>query len=240
MDTAYLIVQEKLLNILRTQQFPNNKLYSEDKLVEILDASRGTVREVLRSLARQGVITKKHGIGNFVHPRTLNMRMRIDEKPNFFDLIEDGNFRAVLIKDQDFFEYALPEEGDAGGLENYLERGIEYISFNRIYLADQHPAIYAVLYIPKHLYQHPPISDVRHSGLFDYFKDNLGQDIEQTMIWITPEIVSEEIAEKLDLSPGSPIMVWDELFCNYKDEIIGYSKSHFASHIMKVCMLRKT
>ena len=152
METAFLIVQEKLLNILRTEEFPNNKLYSEDELVDVLDASRGTVREVLRSLARQGVISKKHGIGNFVHPRTLNMRMRMDEISNFIHLIEDGGYEATLIKDQDPFEYSLPPEGPADGLENYLEKNLQYFCFTRIYLADQRPAVYTQLYIPKHLF----------------------------------------------------------------------------------------
>jgi GntR family transcriptional regulator len=240
METTFLIVQEKLLNILRSQNFPNNKLYSEDELVELLDASRGTVREVLRSLTRQGVITKKHGIGNFVHPRTLNMRMRMDEISNFLHLIEDGGYEAALIKDRDPFEYSLPHEGFAGGLEMYLEKDLQYLCFTRIYLADLQPAIYSQVYIPKHLFLHPPLGDVRYLSLFDFVKKHLGQEIEQAMIWITPEVAKSKIAEKLKILPGNAILVWDELFSNYKDEIIGYSKTHFNPSIIKVCMLRKS
>ncbi len=227
METTFLIVQEKLLNILRTQNFPNNKLYSEDELVDLLDASRGTVREVLRSLTRQGVITKKHGIGNFVHPRTLNMRMRMDEISNFLHLIEDGGYEATLIKDRDPFEISLPQENSEGNLEMYLEKDLPYICLNRIYLADLQPAIYSQMFIPKHLFLHPPLDDVKYLSLFDFVKKHLGQEIEQAMIWITPEVVNSEIAEKLNISPGTAILVWDELFSNYKDEIIGYSKTHF-------------
>lgn len=240
METAFLIVQEKLLNILRTQSFTNNKLYSEDELVELLDASRGTVREVLRSLTRKGVITKKHGIGNFVHPRTLSMKMRMDEISNFLHLIEDGGYEATMIKDRDPFEYSLPQESSAGCLEMYLEKDLQYLCFNRIYLADLQPAIYAQMYIPKHLFSHPSLGDVRYLSLFDFIKKHLGQDLEQAMIWITPEVANDEIAEKLNISPGTAVLVWDELFCNYKDEIIGYSKTHFNPFIMKVSMLRKT
>ncbi len=209
-------------------------------LVEILDASRGTVREVLRALARQGVITKKHGIGNFVHPRTLDLRMRMDEIPNFLHLIEDGGYKATLIKDKDPFEYSLPRESAEEHLEIYLEKDLQYLCFTRIYLADQRPAVYTQLYIPKHLFLHPPLSDVGYLSLFDFVKKHLDQDIEQAMIWISPDSASDMIAEKLDISPGTAYLTWDELFCNYKDEIIGYSKTHFNPNIMKVCMLRKS
>ena len=240
METAFQIVQEKLLNILRTQEFNGNKLYGEDKLIDILDASRGTVREVLRTLARQGVITKKHGVGNFVHPRALNMQMRMDEISEFPLLIEDGGYETALIKDEDYFLYSLPKEGAPENLETYLERDREYYCFTRIFLADQQPAIYTKFFIPTDLFLHPPLNDVGYVNLMDLIKNHLEQEIEQTMIWVTSEVADDKIAEKLNVAPGTALLAWDEQFCNYKDEIIGYCKTYFNPKIMKVCMLRKS
>jgi GntR family transcriptional regulator len=240
METAFQIVQEKLLNIIRTQEFNGNKLFGEDKLIDILDASRGTVREVLRTLDRQGLITKKHGIGNYVHPRALNMRMRMDEISDFPLLIEDGGYKASLIKDEDCFVYSLPQEGAAEDLEFYLEKDREYYCFTRIFLADQQPAIYTKFFIPTDLFLHPPLDNVRYINLLDLVKRHLEQEIDQTMIWITSELANDKIAEKINVPPGTALIAWDEQFCNYRDEIIGYCKTYFNPRIMKVCMLRKS
>jgi GntR family transcriptional regulator len=239
-ETTFLVVQEKLLRILQSENFDNNKLHSEEELVELLDASRGTVREVLRSLARKGVISKKHGIGNFVHPRTLNMKMRFDEITDFIHLIEDGGYEASLVKDRDPADYYLPQDGSAGSFEKFLDKDLEYLCFTRIYLADGKPCVYCQLFFPKHLLTRPPFSAVTHDNLIDFVKSHFDQDIEQAMVWINPETASQEIAEKFDLAPGTAVLAWDELFCNYKDEIIGYSKTHFNPDIMNVCMLKKS
>jgi len=240
METAFHVVQEKLLNILRTQKFKENKLDGEDKLIDILDASRGTVREVLRTLVRQGVITKRHGVGNFVHPRALNMRMRMDEISDFMELIEDGGYQATIIKDLDCFEYQMPPKSSEEWLEEYLERDLEYYCFTRIFLADQQPAIYTKFFIPKGLFKAPPLSNVGYLNLLDLVKSHLEQEIDQTMIWVTSGVANEKIAEKIGVRPGTALLVWDEQFCNYKDEIIGYCRTYFNPKIMKVCMLRKS
>ncbi len=240
MESAFILVKERLLNIIREQKFENNKLNSEEELFKMLDASRGTVREVLRSLAREGVITKKHGIGNFVHPRTTDMKMRIDEIEDFIQLIEDGGYQASMEKDGEPYFFSIQDGGSGEKFESYLEKDLVYYCFNRLYLADRHPAAYSQLFFPKHLFVNFPSGEVEHKNIFDFVKTYFNQEIDQTLIWLNAESADQNISTKLNISSGTALLVWDELLCNYKDQIIGYSRIHFNPAIMKVSMLRKS
>lgn len=240
MDSAFFLVREQLLKIIRDEQFENNRIYSEEELVKMLDSSRGTVREVLRSLDREGLISKKHGIGNFVHPRTLNMKMRIDEIQDFIQLIEDGGYKPGMMKDGEAFFYTLPSQAGSEGLENYLEKGMEYYCMPRIYLADQQPAAYCRMFFPKNLFINLPSGEVEFSNVFKFVKAYFNQEIEQTLIWLNARVATEQLADKLKVPPGTALLVWDELLCNYRDQIIGYSRIYFNPEIMNVSMMRKS
>jgi GntR family transcriptional regulator len=88
--------KDKLLSFISNQKLPGNKLPAEEELAERLKVSRGTIREVLRSLNKEGIISKKHGFGNFVQNSALKARMRIEQLEEFYDLIEDGGYKASI------------------------------------------------------------------------------------------------------------------------------------------------
>ena len=68
---------------------PGDKLPSENKLSEMLDVSRSSVREALRSLESKGIITVKSGTGAFVAEDAL-----------VFSSMNDAVIRLVQRKDQ--------------------------------------------------------------------------------------------------------------------------------------------
>lgn len=71
--------KKALLSFLENQKFAGNKLPTEEKLEEYLNVSRATVREILSVLSQEGVISKKHGQGNFFHKSTIDANMRIQD-----------------------------------------------------------------------------------------------------------------------------------------------------------------
>jgi GntR family transcriptional regulator len=66
----YLVVKDEILAAIRRGDLlENGQLPSEDKLSELYGVSRTTIRSALQSLSDEGIIVKKHGIGNFVQPQ---------------------------------------------------------------------------------------------------------------------------------------------------------------------------
>ena len=79
----YLEAKTELMKMFKKGDFKNNKLPPEDKLSEMLGISRSTIWEALIALDREGIITKKQGIGNLIHRSTLEIKMRIDLVQDF-------------------------------------------------------------------------------------------------------------------------------------------------------------
>lgn len=67
-----------LLKMITTETFENNRLPSEATLAKKLRVSIVTLRQALSLLAAEGYITKRQGLGNFVHESALNQHMRTD------------------------------------------------------------------------------------------------------------------------------------------------------------------
>lgn len=75
-------MKEKILDMIQAGNLLSDmRLPSEDKLAEILGVSRTTVRSALQSLEDEGIIVKKHGLGNFVQPvrHEMSTKMSFDK-----------------------------------------------------------------------------------------------------------------------------------------------------------------
>ena len=49
-----------------------------------------SLSEALRMLEREGIVSKRHGTGNFYHSSALDLSMRIDTNLDFTELLADG------------------------------------------------------------------------------------------------------------------------------------------------------
>lgn len=229
--------KEKLLNFINNQKLPGNKLPSEEELAELLHVSRGTVREVLRTLNREGIISKKHGFGNFVQNSALNARMRIDQLEEFYALIEDGGYIPSIHIEQEANNLVTP--GEKIRVQLGLNQNEQAYYFSCLYKGDQIPAIYCKMFFPTRIFFDHPNSEVRVKSIFEFLKTYCKQEVDHTLVWFRAENCNEEVARKLQIPVESPIMVWEELLYNFFDEIICSSVNYFNPQIMRVCMLRK-
>jgi len=236
MESSYNIIKQRLLSIIATERFEGNKLYSEEELVERLDASRGTVREALRSLEQDGVLTKRHGIGTFVHPSALGLRMRFDKIKDFMKLIEDGGYAPSMQRDGAPGMCSLPSI--TGGVGAFLDKGQEYYCFNRIYLADGGPVAHCALYFPGGRFEIYPSGEVEHDNVFDFIRRYFRQDINHALISLDAANADAGMAQKLRTEERAALLVWDELLLNYRDDILGFSRIHFRPGSLSLSMLR--
>ena len=74
--STYLAIKHQLLELLRQNQFEQNRLPSESVLAQMMGVSLVTLRESLMMLALEGYITKHHGSGNYMHRSTLDYENR--------------------------------------------------------------------------------------------------------------------------------------------------------------------
>lgn len=173
--------KDKLLSFISNQKLPGNKLPAEEELAERLKVSRGTIREVLRSLNKEGIISKKHGFGNFVQNSALKARMRIEQLEEFYDLIEDGGYKASIHIEKGSNLIFMPSEEIQTQLELAENEQVYYLSC--IYKADQIPAIYCKMFFPTRIFLERPSSDTEFKSIFELLKTYCNQIVDHTLVW---------------------------------------------------------
>ena len=210
-----------------------NKLPSEDELSKMIGVSTGTVREALRILEMEGVVSKKHGAGNFFHPSTMDLKMRIDLMPDFKELLEDAGYG--VRRDQRNFSFRPPSDRER---EVFSLDG-EVLSFDLTYVADGQNAINTVNIVPRQLLTAGLYEIKEDSTLMELLWRHCRERISNSIEEIVPRLATEEEAEMYEITAGTPLIALDEVFYSYKDTPIGYATVSFNPKIMKMHLLRK-
>ncbi len=235
----YFQVRNDLIEIISNQKLAGNRLPPEATLAKRLGVSRGTVREVMQTLAREGIISKKHGLGNFVHRSAIESKMRIDTIQDFIQMIENGGYEARMEKigssqevliDENFFAKTAPLM--------HIENKEDLITLQSLYYADQRPAIYSQVFVPKDIILDDPDKETKKT-LFEFLEEFCNQTIEQTIIKFAPKSADEEVADMLQMKEGVPFILWEEYYYNIYDEVICVALTHFHPDFMEFTMLRK-
>src|ERR671936_773966 len=142
------ISQEELRQAILGGTFrPGSQLPTEAELCEMLGVSRTVVREALRVLEDEGLVTRRHGVGTFVrnHPilKNLNFNFGITEMIESAGLAPGTNYLAIRS------EAADPEKAD----QLRVPEGTPLVTVERVRTADGRPVVYTLDTITESLIQ---------------------------------------------------------------------------------------
>ena len=219
----YVRVKEILIEMIQRGDFPSNRLPPESDLSELLGVSRTTIRETLATLNREGIITKRHGIGNLIHRSTLDSKMRIDRYTDFVALLEDGGHTVRV----DRVAYTWLRDGQTLFIE-------------LCYFADEVPAIKAEVFVDGKNLQGDPLADESLYGtLPDFLNKYATEPVSHSLCYFRPAVVNGDSSELLDLPEGAPILEWNESFFSIFDRELAQTKIHFNPSVVSFSLLRK-
>ena len=210
-----------------------NKLPSEDELSRIIGVSTGTIREALRMLEMEGVVTKKHGSGNFFHKSALELKMRIDIIADYKRLLGESGYDVSIVRDNYCFRNPVDEESGSFGITE------EILSFDQIYQADGKNAIFTRNLVPRLFLTEEMDSLRKDQSLMELLWNHCRERIANSIEEIIPRTALPEEAELFEIRAGTPIIAMDEVFYSFKDTPIGYARVSFNPDIVKMHMLRK-
>jgi len=90
-----LIARDKIEELIQNKTLaPGDRLPKETKLAQMLGVSRITVREALRLLEEDGIITRRQGRGTFVRSSDLIIRNPLEVNISVTEVIESKGFKA--------------------------------------------------------------------------------------------------------------------------------------------------
>ena len=235
----YLEAKTELMKMLKKGDFKNNKLPPEDKLSEMLGISRSTIREALVTLDREGIITKKQGIGNLIHKSTLEVKMRIDLIQDFIKLLENGGYKASVkrinsgwIDNVPQFDIKIPPIKDK-----------KYFLSEFLYLADNQPAILATNSFPESALnislQNEGIPFNSFKGFFNLLSKYTNEEVSHSITKFIPSKVDIRISKILKIKENEPIIKREEFYYGIFDKLICCSEITFNPYLINLTIVRK-
>lgn len=179
------------------QRFPTDR-----ELVEEYEVSRHTIREAVRGLQEEGLITRRKGRGSFLTPASF--AQPLGTIYSLYRSIEDmGVPQTSVVISQE----ALEDERAAKVLE--LPADSELFYLERIRLADGQPLAVDHTWLPMPLAKPLLEADFSHAALYEELRDHCGVIPEEGVEQSRPINVKRKEAVRLGLTEGDPVFEID-------------------------------
>ena len=228
----YLQVVDELKRKIKDGVFAENqKLPSEYNLSKQLGVSRATLREALRALEEEYIVTRRHGVGTFVNPKPT-VSSGIEELKTVTDMIiQSGRTPGSQYLSTEIVEASNEDR------EDFSSNVKELAIIERVRTADEAPVVFCVDKIPAGLF---PLDELREQGsIFAAIEAHTGKQIAYAVTYIEPVSYHDKIYNILDCDSNQSLLLLKQMHYTTDDEAILYSTNYFRSDTFSFHVLRK-
>ena len=217
------IAEQELRHAISRGTFrPGTQLPTEAELCQMLGVSRTVVREALRVLEEDGLVTRRHGVGTFVrdHPiiKNLNFNFGITEMIESAGLISGTSYLAIRSEsaDQEIAEQLR------------VALGTPLVTVERVRTADGRPVVYSLDTLPESVLQRAEFDPQLFltKSIYNIIQTSLGQVIEYGIARLLPVTGPDFVTEKLSLPKGALTLYIVQTDYSPDDEPLVYSREY--------------
>ena len=210
----------------------NEKLPSEYQLSKHLGVSRATLREALRILEEDNVVTRRHGVGTFVNSKPI-YSSGIEELRSVTKMIEQSG----KVAGSQYLSAEIVEATDEDKLKFSLESLENLAKIERVRTADKKPVVFCIDKVPANLI---PLQRLHEEdSIFELIESYTNKRISYAVTYIEPISFYDRIFSILDCSPDQSLLLLKQVHYTNDDEAILYSANYFRSDVFSFHVLRK-
>jgi GntR family transcriptional regulator len=182
---------------------PGRQLPPEPQLAGEIGVSRPTLREALRSLEDEGVVTRSRGTGTFVSHRP-RVRNNLDVNFGVTDAIRQAGMEPGSRSAVTTIEVAPEDEREALA----IGPGEEVVVVERVRTADGRAVAFTRDVLPVRLLEARPdvIQRLAAGSIYETMERDLGLVIHHGVASFTPARASKHLASKLRVSRGTLLL----------------------------------
>ncbi len=215
---------------------PGSQLPGEMELVTLLGVSRTVVREALRILEEDGLITRRRGIGTFVRKHPILNNLSLDFGTT--DMIA----AAGMAPGTQWVDLRVDAADDESAAALDVKAGTPVVVIERVRTADGRPVVYSIDVLAKSLVKN--VDELRkltrrHESLYAVIQQHLGQMIDYGVARILPVAAPRRIASKLKIKTGSLLLYLLQIDYGLDDAAILYSREYHLSDAFDFMILRR-
>lgn len=220
----YLEVAESIRSLIAAGEYgPGGVLPSEAELGRRFRASRVTVRKALDQLRDEGIVTSRRGSGWFVAADPLRVAL------GRFTTVEGALEAAGVEARREILDFAFEPASPAVARALALDDGATVLRVLRRNLADAVPFGLVTVWVLGQVGDRVTRHDAQTSTFYELLA-GLGVRLGSATQSITAALASEEEAGRLDVRPGTPILLCRRLTHDIGGSPVLYSEHRYPAH----------
>jgi GntR family transcriptional regulator len=197
------ILKEK---VLQKAWVPGDQIPGEQDLCELYRVSRTVVRQALRELELEGVVSRRKGKGTFISPPKISEGL-VQKLTGFYqDMVERGLKPVTKV----LHHMVSPSNEKVARFLN-IQPGEKVIDIQRLRYINDEPIQLVTTYIPFEVCPGLANVDLTNRSLYEYMEKEGGVTIAKGRRYIEAVIANEAEAALLGIERGTPLLMLDSI-----------------------------
>ena len=228
---VYYQIKEILKNwILEKKYHPGKRIPSVEKLSKHFKVSHLTVRQAIGQLEQEGFLTCKRGSGTFVSENEDLFNSLRTEITGFMDEIlyqvqkaKTKTAEISVIKTPDIIAEKLKLDADEK----------EVYKIDRVRLLHDNYFNYSTNYVPMRIGKRISEKELYRKPFLQILEQDLKIEFDEAVQVIQATFASQDIAEKLHILPGSPMLFIERILYGKEKRPIQMLHAHYRGDLYK-------
>jgi GntR family transcriptional regulator len=210
---------------------PGNKIPSENELADRFNVSRLTVRQAISQLIQEGFLNSRRGEGTFVTSNEDLINSFSLETTGFMDELFSTQLSKVTTKWATLSKMVAPKPvKEKLQLETNDE---EVVQIKRVRLLRGRPFTYTINYLPVEIGARVNEKDLYRRRLLEILERDLKVEFTGAVQTIEASFADQEVAEKLEVASGSPILFVEKIMYSKQHKPIELFQSSYRGDLFK-------
>lgn len=232
--------ERALLGLIEEIENPDGRLPAETEIAERFGVSRVTVRDALSSLAGQGLIVRKQGLGTFVNRTISDVPARLDTLLEISQLIESSGHKPEITLIDHYTGPTTPEIAEKLG----MPPDGKALTVHKVFSADQKPAAYVVNVIPLHFIPSDTLDAVIQQidpsiQIYGVLKQWFKQEVVYQIADIGVHKADENLAHHLAYPPDDPVLYIEEVGFNEQNQPVLLCQEYYRTGMIQFRLVRR-
>lgn len=225
MTPRYYKIYEELHKALTENRYKDGDRFpSESELCRRFKVSRGTVREAMKLLFQQGLVTREQGRGSFV---TLKSKIEQDAQHlmGFTELMDrHGKKASAKLLEVRTEKPPEPIQKILG-----LDKSGEAVRVRRLRFGDDEPLIIERSYFVRELFESLLDFDLEQESIYEVLYRETDLELGAAQQTIEAVLAKPSEGRLLNIKPGSPLLLIKRLIKTEEGALFQYSEDLYRS-----------
>lgn len=222
----YYQIKQTIKNWIINKEFsPGEKIPSENELAEKFNVNRLTIRQAIAQLTQEGFLESRRGEGTFVTENENLINSFNLETMGFMDDLFYQQISKIKIKSV-VMNRVVPPKLIKEKLElNSDEK--EVVQIKRVRILKEKLFTYTINYLPLAIGARMTEKDLYERPLLQILEQDMGIRFTEAVQKIEASFADKEVAEKLEIASGSPILFVERIIYTQKHNPVEIFQSSY-------------